>query len=121
MRAASQTLAEDLISVGKDERGEDYWVIAQSLAHVVLQPGRASRLPLRLRGPFDEYCLGYGTRTLVADEQMTAQILPGKNGMFLPFWQQEGRAAKILNAETAPTDSIGAALHQRYLDFKTAR
>ncbi|MGO2808051.1 MAG: hypothetical protein ACTIAQ_04895, partial [Glutamicibacter arilaitensis] len=72
-------------------------------------------------GPFDEYCLGYGTRTLVADEQMTAQILPGKNGMFLPFWQQEGRAAKILDAETAPTDSIGAALHQRYLDFKTAR
>ncbi|MGO1229837.1 MULTISPECIES: hypothetical protein [Glutamicibacter] len=52
---------------------------------------------------------------------MTAQILPGKNGMFLPFWLQEGRAAKILDAETAPTDSIGAALHQRYLDFKTAR
>ncbi|HCJ55126.1 MAG TPA: hypothetical protein DHV61_11235 [Glutamicibacter sp.] len=63
----------------------------------------------------------YRILLLNTDEQMTAQILPGKNGMFLPFWLQEGRAAKILDAETAPTDSIGAALHQRYLDFKTAR
>ena len=121
MRTAAEALGGLLSSAGSDERGEGYWVIAGSRAHRELEAMEPTGLPLRLLGPFDEYYLGYANRTLVADEQMAAQILPGKNGMFLPFWLEQGRASKLWNAETAPTGKIGAALHQRYLDFKTAR
>ncbi|WP_083586619.1 winged helix DNA-binding domain-containing protein [Glutamicibacter sp. 0426] len=121
MRTAAQALDDVLVSAGNDERGENYWVIAGSLAHRELETPQSTRLPLRLLGPFDEYYLGYADRALAADEQMAQQILPGKNGMFLPFWLEQGRAARLWNAEAAPTDRLGAALHQRYLDFKTAR
>ena len=121
VRTAAEALGDQLLSAGHDERGEDYWVMAGSLAHHELETPQRTRLPLRLLGPFDEYYLGYANRSLAADEQMAQQILPGKNGMFLPFWLEQGRAARLWNAEAAPTDQLGTALHQRYLDFKTAR
>lgn len=121
MRSAASRLGESLINVGDDERGDAYWVIAGSPAHQELDSPREAALPLRLLGPFDEYYLSYADRSLVADERMTQQILPGKNGMFLPFWLEHGKASKLWKAETAPTERIGAALHQRYMEFKVAR
>ena len=78
-------------------------------------PGAAHRL----LGPFDEYYLSYADRSLVADERMRRQIAPGANGMFLPFWLRHGRAEAVWNAQAAPTDRIGAALHERYLAFRS--
>jgi len=119
IRAAAAELGRELVSVGKNERGEDFFVVQGSAAHQACESSGAPQLPTRLLGPFDEYYLSWADRSLVADESMQKQITPGKNGMFNAFWLERGRARGLWNANIAPTDALGAALHQRYIDFRT--
>lgn len=120
MRRTANEISNKLLVVGQDERGEDYHVVAGSGAHEQLEADKPVSLPKRLLGPFDEYCLSTADRQLIADPVMQRAILPSNNGMFNAFWIEQGRATEVWNANVAPTDSLGAALHQRYLDFKTA-
>jgi len=120
MRQAANELAEKLVAVGKDEKGEDYLVVAGSAAHQALESAATANLPKRLLGPFDEYYLSTADRHMIADVQMQQAITPGKNGMFNAFWIEQGRATELWNANVAPTDPLGAALHQRYIDFRTS-
>lgn len=117
-RAAGQ-LADALTALGVDARGEELLVPTESDAQLMHEEGYVPRMPLRLLGPFDEYYLSYADRSLVADERMRRQIAPGANGMFLPFWLRHGRAEAVWNAQAAPADRIGAALHERYLAFRS--
>jgi hypothetical protein len=53
--------------------------------------------PVRQRSPvlalpgFDEYLLGYRDRTFAIDEEDLPQVVPGKNGIFLPLMVADGR------------------------------
>ncbi len=116
LRRAAADLGAELHCVGQDARGEDLYLLTDCAVRETALP---SRLPLRLLGPFDEYYLSYADRSLTADAQLQASIGPGKNGMVKAFWLCLGRATELWNAETAPTDRIGAALHQRYVEFRT--
>lgn len=116
LKAAAADLGPQLYGVGLDAREEELYLLADCPA---LDARLPNRLPLRLLGHFDEYYLSYADRSLAADAPMQASIGPGKNGMVKPFWLRSGRADTLWNAETAPTDRIGAALHQRYLGFRT--
>ncbi|SCB80381.1 winged helix DNA-binding domain-containing protein [Arthrobacter sp. NIO-1057] len=118
IRHAAAELGGVLISVGKDERGEDFLVVEGSLAHQSLESTEPPQLPRRLLGPFDEYYLSWANRSHVADTEMQQQITPGKNGMFNAFWLEDGRASRLWDANIAPADSLGATLHQRYSDFR---
>jgi len=120
MRQVAKDVAQNLVAVGQDSRGEDYLVVADSAAHQELEAGEVGELPQRLLGPFDEYYLSTADRELIADPAMQRAILPANNGMFNAFWIQHGRASHLWDANVAPTDSLGSALHQRYLDFRTA-
>ena len=113
LKTAAADLGSELLRVGQDARGEDLYLPAGSLTAEL-----PARLPLRLLGHFDEYYLSYADRSLVADERLRAQIGPGSNGMVKPFWLRSGKAERPWNAHTAPTDRLGAALHQRYLEFR---
>ena len=115
LKTAAADLGSELLCVGRDARGEELYLLAGCPALTADLP---SRLPLRLLGHFDEYYLSYADRSLVADESLRAQIGPGSNGMVKPFWLRSGKAERPWNAETAPTDQLGAALHQRYLGFR---
>ncbi|MGP9527977.1 winged helix DNA-binding domain-containing protein [Glutamicibacter sp. AOP5-A2-18] len=120
MRKAANEVADQLVAVGQDERGEDYLVVAGSATHQELESSGEVELPKRLLGPFDEYYLSTADRHLIADAPMQKAIMPATNGMFNAFWIEQGRATQVWNTNVAPTDTLGAALHQRYLDFKTA-
>lgn len=115
LKAAAADLGPQLYGVGLDAREEELYLLADCPA---LDAQLPNRLPLRLLGHFDEYYLSYADRSLAADAPMQASIGPGKNGMVKPFWLRSGRADTLWNAEPAPTDRIGAALHQRYLGFR---
>ncbi|WP_334121566.1 DNA glycosylase AlkZ-like family protein [Glutamicibacter sp.] len=119
IRHAASQLGERVVSVGKDERGEDFLVVEGSLAHQALETTEPPQLPTRLLGPFDEYYLSWADRSHVADTEMQKQITPGKNGMFNAFWLEHGRASHLWDANIAPVDSLDATLHQRYLDFRS--
>lgn len=121
MKRTASELGTNLVQAGADERGDDYWVVNGSHAEQRLEAPQLRGLPLRLLGGFDEYYLSYANRSPVADEVLRQQIAPGKNGMFLAFWLEHGRAKEVWNAKAAPTDPIGAALHQRYLEFRAVR
>ncbi|WP_404291217.1 winged helix DNA-binding domain-containing protein [Glutamicibacter arilaitensis] len=121
MKLAANELGGSLERVGADEPGDDYWVVTDSLAHQLWESPSRHGLPTRLLGAFDEYYLSFANRSHVADEFLQQQIAPGKNGMFLAFWLVQGQAQEIWNAKAAPTDPVGAALHQRYVDFRTVR
>ncbi|WP_181150476.1 winged helix DNA-binding domain-containing protein [Arthrobacter sp. MYb224] len=121
MKRTASELGTSLVQVGVDEHGDAYWVVTGSRAEQSLEAPGLLGLPLRLLGGFDEYYLSYANRRPIADEAMQRQIAPGKNGMFLPFWLEQGRAKEVWNAKAAPSDPIGAALHQRYLEFRTIR
>lgn len=120
IRKAAADIEPELISVDTDERGEDLYVVQGSAAHQVYESSAKIDLPTRLLGPFDEYYLSWADRSLVADPSMQNRITPGKNGMFNAFWLECGRASSLWDANVAPTDSLGAALHQRYMDFRNA-
>lgn len=115
LKTAAAELGSELLCVGRDTRGEELYLL---FACPALAADLPSRLPLRLLGHFDEYYLSYADRSLVADERLRAQIGPGSNGMVKPFWLRSGKAERPWNAQTAPTDRLGAALHQRYLEFR---
>ncbi|MGO2619563.1 MAG: winged helix DNA-binding domain-containing protein [Glutamicibacter ardleyensis] len=119
IRRAAADLGAALSSAGVDGGGEDLWVVACSGAERQIAAGERTGLPPRLLGSFDEYYLSYAQRSTVATEELARQIAPGKNGMFLPFWLVDGQAQRLWNAKAAPTDSLGAALHQRYLAFRS--
>lgn len=119
IRRATADLGAALSSAGVDGGGEDLWVVAGSGAERQIAAGERTGLPPRLLGSFDEYYLSYAQRSTVATEELARQIAPGKNGMFLPFWLVDGQAQRLWNAKAAPTDSLGAALHQRYLAFRS--
>lgn len=119
IRRAAADLGAALSSAGVDGGGEDLWVVAGSGAERQIAAGERTGLPPRLLGSFDEYYLSYAQRSTVATEELARQIAPGKNGMFLPFWLVDGQAQRLWNAKAAPTDSLGAALHQRYLAFRS--
>lgn len=119
LRHAAADLDGKLIAIGTDGRGEALWVVDGSPAEQQLMAGQPLHLPPRLLGGFDEYYLSYADRATVATEELGKQIAPGKNGMFLPFWLVDGQAQRLWNAEAAPTDALGATLHQRYLAFRS--
>ncbi|WP_313813981.1 winged helix DNA-binding domain-containing protein [Glutamicibacter sp.] len=119
IRRAIAELGDRLLVVARDERGEELFATTSQVEQWDAQEHHDVALPLRLLGPFDEYYLSYSDRSRVADDELRAQIGPGSNGMVKAFWLRAGRAENLWNANAAPTDSIGAALHQRYLSFRS--
>lgn len=120
IRQAIARLGDQLAAAAHNERGEELYAAASQMELWEAQKQHSlGQLPLRLLGPFDEYYLSYADRSPVADDAVRSQIGPGSNGMVKAFWLRQGRAAGPWNADAAPTDRLGAALHQRYLGFRT--
>jgi hypothetical protein len=89
-----------------------YYLDPQTLA---LFPARRRKArDVFLLPGFDEYLLGYQTRTAVLAPEFAANIVPGGNGVFLPTiisdggvvgtWKRVGTGAKRTLAATAFTD-----------------
>lgn len=53
-------------------------------------PGRGRDAILALAG-FDEYLLGYRDRSYAIEDENLTQVVPGKNGIFLPLLVRNGR------------------------------
>lgn len=119
IKAAVAELEGQLVPVAVNDRSEQLYATSSQVELWAGQVPSGKPASLRLLGPFDEYYLSYADRSLIADEALRAQIGPGSNGMVKAFWLREGRADSLWNANAAPTDRIGATLHQRYLRFRT--
>lgn len=119
IKQAASALGDQLVNVGQDPQGEDYFVATNSAAQRFLEDSPSDSGTLHLLGGFDEYYLSYANRTPVAEPSLQALITPGKNGIFLPIWLTSGQARGVWNAKAAPVEELDAALHQRYVDFRT--
>lgn len=67
--------------------GEDYWM-PQSLPAAIPARPAAFLLP-----GFDEFLLGYQNRSATLEPKHAQKVVPGGNGMFLPFTVHDGRVA----------------------------
>ena len=89
VRTALAVLGDAVTSLEVD--GVTYW-LPSVLAETTALTGRpARREAARLLPAFDEYLLGYQDRSLVLDPDYASAVVPGGNGVFVPFVISRGR------------------------------
>ena len=102
-----------------------YYLDPETLAQ--LTPLRRKAREVFLLPAFDEFLLGYQTRTAVLPTEFAGRIVPGSNGVFLPTvisdgevvgtWKRAGTGAKRSLAATAFTifgERVNAATERVY-------
>ena len=74
----------ELISERTD--GKEYWMTSDNTGNIAYDKSSVHLLP-----GFDEYLLGYKDRSAVLAVEDASNIVPGKNGVFLPTIVVGGR------------------------------
>lgn len=69
---------------------KEFWVSADEAKIIINHEPQVKFLP-----SFDEYLIGYKDRSEVLKHELTAEVIPSKNGMFSPIIVVDGKVAGI--------------------------